>query len=94
MSKDKKTKKELKELRKKYKQLQAESNVDALRPVGDIMLDMEVLLEELVGPNDLQYYEVLNLVFGWLVVHAPHAKERYVDGTSPIFYYGPREDLK
>ena len=61
-----------------------------MRRLGDIMLDLETALEEMVDEHDLQYYEVLNLVHGWLEVHRPNAKEVYTaDGSSPIFSYGP-----
>lgn len=65
-----------------------------LRKMNDIMCDLEKSLQEMTDPNghDLQWYEVLYLVFGWLVVHAPWGKEKYIkDGGSPIFY-GPKED--
>lgn len=61
-----------------------------LRPVGDIMLDMEKLLEELTDDQDLQWSEVLALVHSWLTVHAPHQQEEYMDGSSPQYYYGPK----
>jgi hypothetical protein len=33
------------------------------------------------------------LVYSWLVIHRPGAKEVYVeDESSPVFYYGPRKD--
>ena len=61
-----------------------------LRRLGDIMLDIEPLLLEMTSAagHDLQWHEVLYLVFGWLNVHAPHAREDYVSGGSPEFYYG------
>lgn len=60
------------------------------RPLGDIMLDLEPLLLEMVESHDLQYGDILNLVYGYLEVHAPDAKEVYVRGGSPEFYYGPK----
>lgn len=65
-----------------------------LRKMNDIMCDLEKPLQELTDPNghDLQWYEVLYLVFGWLCVHAPWGREKYVNsGGSPVFY-GPKED--
>lgn len=58
------------------------------------MSDMELLLEELVDDHDLQWYEVLALIFGWLTVHRPDAQEEYHDGTRPVFFYGHKEKLK
>lgn len=55
---------------------------------------MEPLLEELVDDHDLQWYDVLFLVLGWLMVHRPHAQEEYKDGSKPVFYYGHKERLK
>jgi len=65
-----------------------------IRPTGKILLDMEPLLEELVDDHDLQWYDVLFLILGWLMVHRPSAQEEYLDGTRPVFYYGHREKLK
>ncbi len=63
-----------------------------LRTAGKVLLDIEPLLVELVD-HDLQHGEILNLIRGYLEIHCPEAKERYVDGGSPMFYYGPKEDL-
>lgn len=65
-----------------------------IRPTGKILLDMEPLLEELVDDHDLQWYDILFLVLGWLMVHRPAAQEEYLDGTKPVFYYGHKERLK
>jgi hypothetical protein len=59
-----------------------------LRPAGRVTLDLERTLLELVD-HDLQHGEILNLVRGWLEVHAPGAREQYDDGGVPVFYYGP-----
>jgi len=65
------------------------------RPLGDILLDMETLLEELVDSHDLQWGDVLFLILGWLSVHRKAAQETYVeDGSHPVMYYGHREGLK
>jgi len=61
-----------------------------IRPVGDIMLDMEKLLMELHIDHDMQHYEVLYLVNGWQKVHVPQQIETYEkDGTHPVLY-GPK----
>lgn len=59
-----------------------------LRPLGDILLDIEPLLLEMVEDHDLQWGDVLNLVRGYLEVHCPEAQEEYTDGTKPEFFYG------
>jgi hypothetical protein len=65
-----------------------------MRTAGEILLEMEPLLEELVDAQELQYSDVLYLILGWLDVHRPGAKEQYLDGSSPEFYYGPRRELR
>lgn len=52
------------------------------------MLDMELLLTELTVVHDMQWGDMLYLVYNWLAIHAPEAREEYLDGTNPIFYYG------
>ena len=64
-----------------------------LRKCGDVLLDMEPLLLELAIGHDLQMGDILNLVRGYLEVHMPGCREEYEDGTTPIFYYGPRENV-
>jgi hypothetical protein len=68
-----------------------------VRGLGKITTDIEPLLQELTDPkgHDLQIHEVLSLVHGWLLAHAPHSIETYTeDGSHPVFYYGHRDQLK
>lgn len=63
-----------------------------LRPLGDILLDMEPLLIEMCDQHELQWGDVLGLVFSYMQIHLPGAQETYSeDGSHPIMYYGPRE---
>lgn len=65
-----------------------------LRPLGQINLDLEVLLKEMTDADkhDMQWGEVLAQVHSWLMVHAPHQREEYEDdGSHPEFYYGPKK---
>lgn len=62
-----------------------------VRPIGELLLDLEPLLEELTEEHDLQHGDVLALVHSWLQIHAPEAREEYLDGTSPEFFYGSRK---
>jgi hypothetical protein len=62
-----------------------------LRKLGIVLLDIEPLLLELVD-HELQHGDILNLVRGYLEVHAPEAREEYVEGGHPEFYYGPCND--
>ena len=62
-----------------------------IRPAGEVLLDMEPLIQELVFDHELQTGEILNLIRGYLEIHCPGAEEEYEDGTSPTFYYGPNK---
>lgn len=63
-----------------------------LRPMGKILLDMELLLEEMVDGHDLQRGDILALVDVWIQAHRPGAIEEYEDGTHPVMKYGPVEE--
>ena len=66
--------------------------VKKVRRLGDILLEMEPLILEMVVKHDLQHGDILNLVNGYLEVHCPGAKEVYdEDGSSPVFSYAPRK---
>jgi hypothetical protein len=62
-----------------------------VRPLGDVTTDLEPFLLEMAYDHDLQHGEILNILRGYLEIHAPDQKEQYTDGTEPIFYYGHRE---
>lgn len=64
-----------------------------IRPVGDIIGDLEHLLDELYVGHDMQHGDVLALILGFSKSHYPHAEEEYVDGTSPVWYYGHIDGL-
>jgi len=64
-----------------------------LRPMGDILLDLETIMQEMCYDHDLQWGDVLNLTKGYLEVHSPEAQEQYIEGGNPVFYYGPEEGL-
>ena len=63
-----------------------------LRPMGDIMLDLENIVCEMADSHDMQKGEILGLVSQYIDVHLPESIEEYEDGTSPIYYYGPKKD--
>lgn len=52
-----------------------------IRPVGDIMLDMEKLLFEFHIDHDMQHQEVLGLIHWWQRSHVPEQEPKYVDPT-------------
>lgn len=60
------------------------------RSTGEILLELEPLLEELTDDHELQWSDTLFLVYGWLMVHRPEAREEYLDGTHPEFFYGKK----
>jgi hypothetical protein len=61
-----------------------------LRPLGDILLDLEPLMLEMTEDHDLQFGDVLNLIRGYMEIHCPGSREEYDEGGSPEFYYGPK----
>jgi len=66
-----------------------------LRPMGQITQDLENLLLEMTDAegHDLQHGETIALVFNWLIVHAPHARETYTaDGSHPVMFYGHKDE--
>lgn len=62
-----------------------------LRPLGELLLEMESLLDEMMS-HDLQWGDILSLIHSHLMVHNPEAREEYKDGGHPEFYYGPKRD--
>lgn len=65
-----------------------------IRPLGQVLLDMEPLLLEMCIQHELQWSDVLGLVYAYLQVHCPDSQEVYTAGGNPVFYYGPKEKLK
>lgn len=61
------------------------------RKMGTILMDLESIIMELVD-HGLQWGDILFQIYGYLMVHAPGAREEYIDGGHPEFYYGPGED--
>lgn len=60
-----------------------------MRPLGDIISDLENLTEEMVDDHDMQWGDILAIVHNYLRVHRPDAQEEYEEGTNPLYYYGP-----
>lgn len=63
-----------------------------MRPMGDIVSDLEDLVEEMVDDHDLQWGSIMAVVYDYLRVHRPDAQEEYVDGGNPYYYYGPEKE--
>lgn len=64
------------------------------RSVGDIFLELEILIDELIDVHEFQWGDVLWWVFGHLKIHRPDAREKYVGGGHPVFDYGPKQKGK
>ena len=64
-----------------------------LRPMGDLISDLESLVMEMVGEHDLQRGDILAIVKNYIDVHCPGSVEVYEDGSSPVYYYGPKEGM-
>lgn len=62
-----------------------------IRPMGKVLLDLELILDELLVNHDLQWGDVLSLVHGHMMVHNPKSRETYTAGGHPVFYYGPEK---
>lgn len=65
-----------------------------LRPMIDILLDMEPLLFEMLQDHGLQIGDLLANVHTWATVHYPGAIEKYNDGAVPIYFYGHPDGIR
>lgn len=66
-----------------------------IRPLGDILLEIEPLLLEAVEGHNLQHGDIYGLLRSYLEIHLPNHREVYTeDGSSPVFFYGPKDRLK
>lgn len=55
----------------------------SITPFGDLMLNLEEVLEAMIDEHDVQRYELCALVDAWVKVHRPESVETYLDGTQP-----------
>lgn len=67
-----------------------------LRPLGDILLELEPLYLELMLNHKLQYSDFYGIVNQYNKTHGldETCLEQYTDGTIPVFYYGHKDGLK
>ena len=66
-----------------------------IRPLGDVLLDMEPLLFEIVEQHDIQRGDLLALISVWVETHFPGAIEQYeVDDSEAVWLYGHKDDVK
>lgn len=64
------------------------------RPAGEIFLELEALMDELIDSHGFQWGDILGWAYTHLLVHRPDAREEYKAGGHPEFYYGPRLDAE
>lgn len=64
-----------------------------MRPLGDILLDLELIIDEMIYDHDLQWGDVRALTMQHMRTHNPDAQEKYVEGGSPIDFYGDLDSL-
>jgi len=62
-----------------------------LRKLGDILLDMEPLLDELAEQHEMQLGDIIALVVRHLEMHNPTCIEEFLDGSRPVFFYGHKD---
>lgn len=67
-------------------------NVTKKKSLETALFQLEAAAMTMVD-HGLQWGDILNLVRGYLEVHCPGAREEYLDGSHPVFYYGPKETL-
>jgi len=63
----------------------------SMRKLGSVLLELEPILDEMCD-HELQMGDILALVKSYLEVHRPDCIEECVDGTVPVFFYGPKKD--
>lgn len=59
--------------------------------IGEDLLEMEGILDRFVDKHGLQKGDILALISSHIDIHRPDCIEVYVDGTSPVLFYGPKE---
>ncbi len=58
-----------------------------LRPLGQIFLDMEPYIQEMMDGHDLQHGDFIGLMNDYLLRHYPYRIEEYLNGTVPQLHY-------
>lgn len=67
-----------------------------LRPLGEVLLDIEPLYRELMIGHKLQRSDLLGLIFQYDQTHGltDDVVETYTDGTKAVTYHGHKDGLK
>lgn len=60
--------------------------------VEEALFQIEEMVETLAD-SGFQKGDILALVNSYIDVHRPDCKEEYLDGTNPVYYYGPIEEI-
>jgi hypothetical protein len=60
-------------------------------PYGQLLLQLETVLEKMIDQHDVQRYDILGSVDYWIRVHRPEAVEEYLDGSIPDLFRNPLE---
>lgn len=76
------------------KKTRAAKSIKKIRPLGDIILDMEPIIQEAMDSHDLQWGDMMGIVHHYLMIHYPGAQEQYEDGSSPLYVYGHKDLVK
>ena len=67
-----------------------------LRPLGQILLDLEPLYRELMIDHELQRSDLFGLIIQYDETHGltEQVIETYMDGTKAVTYHGHKDKLK
>lgn len=65
-----------------------------MRRLGDIISDLELLLDEFYLEHDMQLGDVDAIVHSFSEKHYPNHVEQYEDGTNPVRLYGHIDYVK
>lgn len=56
-----------------------------VRKFGEICSDYDFVIEKMVNSHGMTKWQILSMVYNYLFVHCPEAREEYVDGGHPVF---------
>lgn len=68
------------------------ASLKKLRPLGQILLDIEPYILEMAD-HELQHGDYYGLLGQYLKIHLPGDEEEYTDNTQPVFFYGHEDAL-
>lgn len=66
-----------------------------IRPIGEILLEAEELIDEAIDSHDVQDLDILNWVYGHLRAHREDCAAVYEsDDSYAVFLLGHKDDVK